>query len=318
MKSLSELQDFFYEEIYPNLDYLEAQRAQIFSFLKTFALALAIGVIVLLLILKDMHLGLNLNFAIVSMAIGLFILVYKFKVKPFTASFKDQIIEKLVLFVDPSLSYLKNSQISKFEYESSFLFPTNIDRYDGDDLVKGIINGVSIKFSDLHTQKKKKSSKGQTYYATIFKGIFFTAEFNKHFKSKTIVLPDKSERFLGSLSHIFQSMSTHGELIKLDNPEFEKEFVVYSSDQIDARYILSHSLMQNILELKKLVKDDISISFNGSKIYIAIHKSKESFEPSIYQKVTNFDEIKIYYQTISILADIVSILNLDLKIWSKK
>ena len=38
-------------------------------------------------------------------------------------------------------------------------------------------------------------------------------------------------------------------LIKMDNPEFEKEFVVYSDNPIKARYILTHSLMQRILKL---------------------------------------------------------------------
>jgi len=107
-------------------------------------------------------------------------------------------------------------------------------------------------------------------------------------------------------------------LIKLDNPEFEREFVVYGSDQIEARYILSHSLMQNILELKKLIKEDISLSFSGSKIYLAVHKTSSSFEPRIYKKVDSFDEIKLYFQTISLVVEVVKILNLDIKIWSKK
>ena len=45
-------------------------------------------------------------------------------------------------------------------------------------------------------------------------------------------------------------MSSHGELVKLEDPEFEKSFVVYSGNQTEARYILSTSLMRRILDYK--------------------------------------------------------------------
>lgn len=76
--------------------------------------------------------------------------------------------------------------------------------------------------------------------------------------------------------------------------------------------------MQNILELKKLVKNDMSISFNGSKIYIAIHKNSSTSEPKLYKKVTDFDDIKTYFQSISLIVQVVKMLSLDLKIWSKR
>ncbi|DAB33034.1 MAG: hypothetical protein PWQ42_221 [Sulfurospirillum sp.] len=318
MKKLSELQDFFYEQIYPHIGYLEEERLKIFSFLRTLGISLFILSIVAFLFLKEYMVDLNSLFVLLAVPVGIFMLVYSYQVKTFQRSFKDEVIQKLVSFVSPKLFYSKDSSISRLEYDSSFLFPSSIDKFNGDDLIKGEIDGVSIKFSELHTQKKKKSSKGQTYYVNIFKGLLFIADFNKHFKGRTIVMPDKSERLIGGFSHFFQSLSGHGELIKLDNPEFEREFVVYGSDQIEARYILSHSLMQNILELKKLIKEDISLSFSGSKIYLAVHKTSSSFEPRIYKKVDSFDEIKLYFQTISLVVEVVKILNLDIKIWSKK
>lgn len=130
-------------------------------------------------------------------------------------------------------------------------------------------------------------------------------------------MPDFSQRYIGHFAHTFQAFSSYGELVKLDNVDFEKEFVVYSNDQIEARYILSHTLMQNILRLKNIIGKNISISFYGSKIYIAIHFKQAVFEPKIYKKVSSFDEIKNYFETINLVVQIVKTLNLDLKIWSK-
>lgn len=318
MKTLSQLQDFFYDEVYPSLGFLEKKRVKIFSELKTWAIGIFLGTLFLAFLTKDMLLNSSIDFAGVFFAapIALFGIIYKIKTKDFVLDYKDQLIEQIVSFVDAGLSYSKSSSISEYEYKTSALFPQSYDRYKGDDFVSGKVDGVSIKFSEVHTQKKKKS-KNSTYWVDIFQGLLFIADFHKHFKSKTVVLPDRSEALMGSFSHFFQSFSSRGELIKMDDPNFEKEFVVYGDDQIEARYILSPSLMENIMEYKNRVQKPLYFSFVGSKIYVAIDFSAELFEPKIYKKVTSFEEIKVYFQTLSMVIDIVKSLNLDRRIWSK-
>ena len=319
MKSLSKLQDFFYENIYPDLEYLELKRVEIYSSLKKIAVGLFIlTCIVFYLLYGVIPNTFDLFILCVALSIGLFTFIYKIKVSGYASLFKDQVIEKLVEFVDDNLTYKKLGFISEYEYKESALFPQKTDRYSGDDLVVGKVDGVKLRFSELHSQIKKKGNKGKEYWETIFRGLFFVADFNKYFHGKTLVLPDNSEKFFGSFSHFFQSFSSRGELIKLDNPEFEKEFMVYSDDQIEARYILSHSLMNSILEYKKLVQKKISISFVGSNIYIAIGFKKRLFEPKIYKKVTNFDEVRFYFEVLNLTTDIIKHLNLDRKIWSKR
>lgn len=319
MKSLSSLQDFFYENIYPDLEYLELKRIEIYNSLKKTAIIIALFTCIafysLYKIIPDFF---DLFILCSVISVGIFSFIYKMKVSGYASLFKDQVIEKLVEFIGDTLTYKKLGHISEYEYKVSSLFPLNSDKYSGDDLVVGKVNGVDIRFSEIHSQVKKKGNKGKEYWQTIFKGLFFVADFNKHFKGKTIVLPDNSEKLLGSLSHFLQSFSSRGELVKMDNPEFEKEFVVYSDDQVEARYILSHSLMNSILEYKKLVGKNISISFVGSNIYLAIGFKQKLFEPKIYKKVTSFDEVRFYFEILSFTSDIVKHLNLDRKIWSKR
>ena len=319
MKKLSELQDFFYENIYPDLKYLEYKRLEIYSFLKKIAIVILIFTCVIFYSLFNFfENSIELFMVCFIPSFGLFTFIYKMKVSGYSSLFKDKVIEKLVEFIGDTLRYNKLGMISEYEYKRSLLFPQNVDRYSGDDLVTGKVDGIDIRFSEVHSELKKKGDKGKDYWQTIFRGLFFIADFNKHFKGKTVVLPDNSERFLGSLSHFFQSFSSRGELVKMDNPDFEKEFVVYSSDQIEARYILSHSLMDSILEYKKLVGKNIYISFVNSSIYIAIGFKDKLFEPKIYKKVTSFDEVRFYFEVLSLTSDIVKYLNLDRKIWSKR
>jgi len=319
MKKLSQLQDFFYENIYPDLEFLEEKRLKIYNYLQKVVIILFVITAIILFFVKDYIFNSpNILIFIFMASFGIFAFIYKIEMSGFTSIFKDQLIEKLVFFVDNNLKYSKNNHIREYEYRSSLLFPQHIDRFNGDDFVSGKIDGLDMKFSEIHSEVKKKTDKGKTYWQTVFRGLLFVTDFNKNFNGKTVVLPDNSEKFFGSFSHFFQSFSSRGELVKMDNIEFEKAFVIYSNDQIEARYILSHALMQRILEYKKLVGRNIYISFTKSKIYVAIRFNTKLFEPKIYKKITNFEEVSFYFKVISMTVDIIKYLNLDKKIWSKR
>ncbi|MBE0491453.1 MAG: DUF3137 domain-containing protein [Sulfurospirillum sp.] len=318
MKTLASLQDFFYEEMYPQLLTLELQRQKIFSFLKKTIFLLLIFTVVAFLLLQNFFYD-KLQFFILCVAfvVGVFSLIYHNKIQEFSANYKTLVIEKLVSFVSPSLQYAQNESIKRYEYEQSLLFLENVDRFKGEDKISGSIDGVNIEFSELHTEAKRKNSKGQTYFVTLFRGLFFVSEFNKHFYSKTFIFPDTIERYMGKAAHLLQSYDAHGELIKLDDNEFERKFRVYSSDQIEARYILSNAFMQHLLLLQEKIGKEISISFTNSKMFVAVHFKSPIFEPKIYKKVADFKEVQNYFETINYVVLIIKMLKLDQKIWSK-
>ncbi len=68
---------------------------------------------------------------------------------------------------------------------------------------------------------------------------------------------------------------------KTENPDFEKTFDVYSTDQIEARYLLSPSMMERLFALDREFNKNITISFRDSNILIAIPESRNHFEASI-------------------------------------
>ena len=45
-----------------------------------------------------------------------------------------------------------------------------------------------------------------------------------------------------------------GDLIKLEDEEFEKQFAVYGTDQIELRYILTPKMMQDMTALQSKIK----------------------------------------------------------------
>ncbi|MBN1492795.1 MAG: DUF3137 domain-containing protein, partial [Candidatus Omnitrophica bacterium] len=248
--------------------------------------------------------------------------LYWFFTRDYTSEFKFRVIQRIVHFIDPGLVYSATECVDEGTYMMSNLFPHRIDRYQGDDLVKGQIGSTTIKFSELHTQYKTTStdSKGhtRTHWHTIFKGLFFEGDFNKHFKGRTLVLPDSAEKFFGNLGNLFQSWnSTRGELIKLEDPEFEKMFVVYGNDQIEARYILSTSLMKRICDFKKKSRRNVHLSFIASKVFVAVSYYKNLFEPKVFATLLDFKPVQEYFEDLQLAIGIVEDLNLNTRIWTK-
>ena len=113
-------------------------------------------------------------------------------------------------------------------------------------------------------------------------------------------------------------LSSSGSRVKLENPDFEKTFDVYSTDQIEARYLLSPSMMERLLALDREFNKNITISFRDSNILIAIPESRNHFEASIWKPMDDLSQLKNDCSSIHALVSIVEDLNLNTRIWSKK
>lgn len=311
MKNLSSLSDFYYSELITPLKKLEEDRESLKHRLIIVALIYSAVAFVSGYVFKNYPIVLFVYILICG-------ITYKLMTKDYVKEFKQNIIKPLVSHIDSSLIYLHESFVSEHLFDRSDLF-TKADKYSGNDYVKGKIEDINIEFSDLHAQKKNESKEGKNNYTTIFRGLFIVARFNKNFSSKTVVLPDSAQSFFGDLIGTFlQSKNfTRGELVKMDDPAFEKEFVVYSNDQIEARYILSHSLMKKILELRHKSNHHIYISFINNHIHIAIYYDKDLFEPSIFNSLLDYKIATEYVGTLHLAVGIVKELKLNQKLWAR-
>ena len=241
--------------------------------------------------------------------------------RQFQQEFRDRYKREVVGAVVNAfgLDYDPHRRIERPEYERSKLFLDSINRYYGDDLVTGKVDKTAIRFSEVFTQHVSSNGKNTTV-RTIFRGILFVADFNKKFVGETIVLPDRSEKAFGSLGAFFQKMNfARPQLVKMEDPEFEKHFVVYGTDQVEARYILSTALMQRILTLRNKVNTGVSLSFIDSHVYIGLPINRNLFEPSsLWESIDNFKQIEEYHYLVSLCMTIVELLDLNTRIWTKE
>ncbi len=322
MKNLGELTDFYYDTLYPTLKKLEKNRKNVRY--KIMLLASIVFFVTLLILYKfknslsfDLEIIMFIGF--IYFAIGTFI--YKFLIKDYTKEFKNRIIKPLINEIDENLNYTPSLHVSQRLFEKSKLFISKPDEFSGNDFVQGKIDAIPIQFSDIHAQKEDKfADYDESKLETIFQGLFIVAEFNKHFQAQTIILADLAQNTFGDLigSWLQSKNVTRDTLVKMDNVEFEKEFVVYSTDQVEARYILSHSLMQRLLDFKKKSSHPVHISFIDKSIHIAVEYNKDLFEPSIFHSLLNHKVAMEYIQTLHLAIGIIHELKLNQKLWSKQ
>ncbi len=245
---------------------------------------------------------------------------YKNRVaREFQRDYKEKVIRKIVQYIDPKFRYQPYGKISQKDFNTCGIFPFPADQYHGDDLVSGIHNEeTEFSFSEVNAKRYVRDHRRRPHLVPIFKGLFFKADFNKNFKFITVVLPDTTEKLFGDFGQKLQGGNLlREELVKLENPEFEKEFSVYSDDQTEARYLLSPKLMERILAYKKKHDERLSISFSNSQIYLAIPRSKDLFEPSYFKSLDRYEDIEKYYEDMQMAVDIVEELDLNTRIWSK-
>lgn len=321
MKSLSELTDFYYKELYPSLSELEKTRQGIISQIQWYG---GMGIVVFLLV--ALWSGQNFGFfhpfmmVIVIGFLGISGIVYRWITVNYAKDFKAKVITPLINAIDPHLLYNPDFMVSQHLFERSNLFQHSIDRYSGNDYVKGSIDGVPIEFSDVHAEYQTRDSKGRTQWHTLFRGLFLVAEFNKEFKSRTVIVPDVAEKMFGNLiGGWLQSKNLSREnVIQLDDPEFEKQFVVYGKDPIEARYILSHSMMKRLLAFKRKLSHPLFISFVHNHIHVGIKTGKDLFEPTVFKSLLDYDQAMEYILTMRNTIGIIEELKLNEKLWSKK
>lgn len=251
---------------------------------------------------------------LVILAIGLWGTIKKFK-----RAYKQRIITAMIQAVNPGLTYNMSSCVPKATFSLGGIFTQRADRYTGEDCINGRIGQTDVTMSELHCQYRTTDSKGRTQYHTFFKGLYMVADFHKNFTGKTVVLPDTSERLFGGFGRWLQKINfTRGQVIYMENPEFEKQFVVYGDDQIEARYILTPNMIERIMELRRKLDCKLYLSFVNSTVHVAIHWQRNLLEPEMNESVLDTNNLREPYDELAMCFGLVDDLNLNTRIWSKQ
>lgn len=146
------------------------------------------------------------------------------------------------------------------------------------------LNILAILYQYVLKNIISSKSADNIYYT--YRGMFCWLNFKKRLNGHTVVLPNNQNTKLDR----FASFNFNEEQkISLEDPRFTNQFIVYSTDQVEARYVLSLALMERIVALKEKFNQPILLSFHNNQMFLAVNNENGLFSfPS-----GNLDSIKI-------------------------
>jgi len=247
----------------------------------------------------------------------------KFEIR-FNETFKLEYLLKILNFFNKDIQFQPKNFVKQTAFDERSLFRCQkIYSYKGSDYVSGSYGEGNFAFSQLHVKEYSKTYSGgktKTKISYLFKGLFYEADFNKSFSGLTIIYPDYARMALGEQfgEMLNQKLGFENtQLVTLEETEFEKEFAVFSNDQVEARYILTPTMIERIKKVKFNLEKDIYLAFVKNKVYMAIPYNLDLFSPLIFHNLTSFETIEPVYQIIGCLMDIANDLHLNTRIWGE-
>ena len=211
-------------------------------------------------------------------------------------------------------SYLADTD---YDYSQSSLF-SSYNRESSDDTFAGTYKGVKFSIIETHLWYESGSGKNRTY-RDVFKGVIIRFDANKPIRNQTIIATRgdfniKNRWFTrGSLfltiiitglaiyikdlemlgyaaislvamigSLIWEHTSKDKNIlreIKLEDPEFNKKYRAYSSDEVEGRYLITTAFMERFNNIRTAFgARGAKCSFYGDNLMFAITSGKNLFE----------------------------------------
>lgn len=181
----------------------------------------------------------------------------------------------------------------------------NYNQTHQEDYVDGNHKGVALELLETRLTRVEGSGKNRRTIL-VFGGICVRLSMNKPFKGRTMVKKDAS--FLLNWAQDKRGL----EKVTLEDPVFEKEFEVFSNDQVEARYLLSTSMMERMLKLRELIDGSgIQASFYDNRLLLMVSTHKNWFEGgSVFSPADFVNDINIILEQMATIFDVIEALKL--------
>ena len=190
--------------------------------------------------------------------------------RAFSSQYKEQVVHRLGQFF--GLDYKQQpSHFDPHRYRRLKLIPRH-DRAETEDGLTGQHEKVAIEFLEANLQQRRQTKNG-SHYVTVFKGQLLSLTFPKPFVGTTLVQTDRT-----AVGNFLSGSFNQGERVRLEDPEFERQFEVYSTSQVEARFILTPDFMVRLLELQRHMGKKLQAAFQDNEMLIAVHGAENRFE----------------------------------------
>ncbi len=175
------------------------------------------------------------------------------------------------------------------------------------DYVSGSYNGANYELNEVSLSTRGKHRR------VVFEGTYIVFSTNKPFTGTTVLKKD-----MGKIGNFFTNdlFSDKMERVRLEDPRFEHVFEIFSTDQIESRYLLTTSFMERLLKLSDTYGvGNVQCSFYNNQILLTLNTRQKYFEVnSVFRPCTFDDDIDQILIQMNEIFQIIDTLKLNQKI----
>ncbi len=298
----------FKTKIAPLLEGVEANRlVQYASYKKRLALSIPLGLLFVaggIILTANMH---DEDAVFVKIGIGLAVALsiwVSAPVRRYKQDVKSKFMPVVCEFFGNMTYGLTGTSMVETMYRDE-IFPSYTSA-QMEDFIEGTYQSVKVKIHE--STLKRKNGKNTV---TVFRGFVLELEFPKEFHGKTTMLKDG-----GTMGNFFTGKDFKGlARVELEDPEFEKMFQVFSSDQVEARFVLTTAFMERLLNLAKLRSPNgtpkVQCVFEHKTLVISVPCTQDLFEPgSISKSALQVEDLHAFLEQMKQVFELVDVLKL--------
>lgn len=223
----------------------------------------------------------------------------------FLREFKSQAVPKIVNCFG-NVSYLNVSDISDKIIEKSMIIPKYHTRID-DDCFKGKYKNV------VYNVAEAAFIGGHGKYTYTFSAVMLLMKFNKPIGAKTIV--GEKEIFKEICGYPIKPQKHGLKEIKLEDVEFAKRYLAFSTDEVGGRYLLTTAFIERFNHLKNIMGGkNARCSFFDDCVMFVIPTFRNRFEiANLFCRLDNPKKYLQFYKEISSILEVIDYFKLDEK-----
>lgn len=303
MKRIEDFRVYYNNTIHPELLRMEQRRLRLIR-LFVFSALILTGLFLL---------GIYLNIWVLTLAlaipVGLFIFYLVYRIQRFRNTFKPNVINLVLDFIDDGMNYDVNyplryepkGLIEKQRFMASQIFATPAESYHGEDFIAGKVGNLEFELCELFVEATSPVKNG---LEEVFQGVFMHAIFPEKTKGRIIVWPKKHRHRHFRAIRDFTWTGAVDVSDEIMNPAFRDAFLIYANSRTHVAGMLSEPMQQAIVDFRNETGKEIYMSFINQDIYAAVTEEKNLLEPHILRSNLTFELIRTFFRDIHLLLKI--------------
>ena len=230
----------------------------------------------------------------------LYLVIHIITKKNFEYKLKLKIIP-VIMEAFPGFSYQRTPTLTYNEINSSMILPSPMRFNSSDDCFLGKYKDVKIDITEGACMTS------HNYIG--FAGVIIKIKMNKNFEGTTIIRPKKSD----CADDYSDLKNAKLQEVILEDTEFNNEYVIYSTDQVEARYLITTVFLERFRNIKKCFNAKcIYCSFINDSIFLGVHTGTDLFSiGDLYKPVTDFKQFDTMLEEFVSIIELVDLLKLD-------